>query len=134
MLSEAEGIVHDAHALASLLKQPGEPELPAQHSTAMHRRRPFGRVIRMLLELEEIANDAHTLASAIRREHPIVPGDEINRLQVEALEDAVSATRGLKREIVETLQRVVAIPPALFAYEAAGKGGPRSGKSSSPGD
>jgi len=130
MLSDAEGIIHDAHALASLMKQPREEELPSQYKTAMHRRRPLGRVIWMLLEVDEIARDAHALAVAIRKEHAAVPGDEINRLQREALDDAVSATAGLKQETIETLQRVVGIPPALFAYDAAAKesSGPAEGQ------
>jgi len=90
-----------------------EPEVSA---TERRQRGDLAGMVKLLRDAAAAARAAHSLAVQHRRAHPVIEGDEINRVQLEALDQAIEDTWKAEAQTRLAFRDVAAVPPALFRH------------------
>jgi hypothetical protein len=71
-------------------------------------------VVQLMRRASHEARTAHLLACQRRREHQMIEGDEINRIRLEALDQAVEETWKAQMTTWIAFRDVANVPPQLF--------------------
>jgi hypothetical protein len=106
----------DLTVAAILAASPGQPQAQEPEVTEDDRRLhgDLAGVVHLLREASTATRDAHALACKHRRDHRVLQDDGVNKVQIQALDQAVEDTWKAKAEAWIAYQDVAAVPPALF--------------------